>query len=735
MADKDFVVKNGLVTGTNNVTIGNSVYIVANGNVGIGTATPNSILTVFTTNSNQNFNAITGVYSSNQGPSSNGTGGAGVAGYNLNGYGVLGATSNGSGVIGVTNTGFGVAGITRLANSIAGYFGNESSGLGVKAVSNTGIPFVAANNTVDFMSILANGSVGIGTATPSSKLQVVGSCDATSLIVGVSTIANSTGVYTGIVNAATHSVGSNTIANSSGVYTGVVNAASHTVGTSTIANSTGVYTGIVNAATHSVGSNTIANSSGVYTGVVNAASHTVGTAFTANATVVNAVSYNSGSTLIANSTGPYGKTEGNLNVNSAATLATSRNINGSAFNGSAAITTATWGTARTITIGATSRTVDGSGNYSWSLAEIDTPSRTGSGASGTWGISITGNAGTANGLETTQSSLGYSASAQNIDFNSQGGPQVRNQGSGAAMMSFHRPGAYGINFGLGNDNQLRTGGWSRGGNFVVLDSGNYNSYAPTLTGGNASGNWNIKSTNYTDYGGANQDIRTSASPTFNTIYATVFRNSADNNTRLENGGLILRGSSPTIFLRDTDQNSGFIHCNASTFYVLRGSNDSEAWSQVGGQWPFYINLTNNDANFGAAISAVGNITAYASDKRLKENIKEIPDAIEKIKKIRGVTFDWNDLSEQQGFTPDRKYDDVGVIAQEIQEVLPNVVTLAPFDIWSPDPGVNYSDKELTEKSGTSKSGNNYLTVQYEKIVPLLIQAIKELSNEIEELKK
>ena len=57
---------------------------------------------------------------------------------------------------------------------------------------------------------------------------------------------------------------------------------------------------------------------------------------------------------------------------------------------------------------------------------------------------------------------------------------------------------------------------------------------------------------------------------------------------------------------------------------------------------------------------------------------------------------------------------VGVIAQEIQSVLPQVVTAAPFDI---DP-ITY----------TSKSGENYLTVQYDKLVPLLIQAIKELSD-------
>lgn len=105
------------------------------------------------------------------------------------------------------------------------------------------------------------------------------------------------------------------------------------------------------------------------------------------------------------------------------------------------------------------------------------PTLTGGGASGTWSISITGNAATANNINTTQPNLGYAVSGVNIDYGGQGGPQIQGQGGGAAMLSFHRPGYYAINFGLGTDNQLRTGGWSRGGNYVILDSGNYTSYA------------------------------------------------------------------------------------------------------------------------------------------------------------------------------------------------------------------------------------------------------------------
>jgi hypothetical protein len=96
------------------------------------------------------------------------------------------------------------------------------------------------------------------------------------------------------------------------------------------------------------------------------------------------------------------------NATTATSLQVARSINGTSFNGSANITTASWGTGRTITIGSTGKTVDGSGNVSWSWAELGVPSTTGSGASGNWGINITGNAATAT---TASSCSGNSATA------------------------------------------------------------------------------------------------------------------------------------------------------------------------------------------------------------------------------------------------------------------------------------------------------------------------------------
>jgi len=120
------------------------------------------------------------------------------------------------------------------------------------------------------------------------------------------------------------------------------------------------------------------------------------------------------------------------------------------------------------------------------------------------------------------------------------------------------------------------------------------------------------------------------------------------------------------------------------------------------------------------IRAGGNITAYYSDERLKENIEPITRGLDKVSLLRGVTFNSNQIAKDNGYHDDTKQ--VGVIAQDVQKVLPEAVKLAPFD-------TDYVDGELV-----SKSGENYLTVQYEKLVPLLIEAIKELKREIDELK-
>jgi hypothetical protein len=117
---------------------------------------------------------------------------------------------------------------------------------------------------------------------------------------------------------------------------------------------------------------------------------------------------------------------------------------------------------------------------------------------------LTGNAGTVtNGVYTnaTQTITGQksfnagSASGMATGTGGLNTLEVVGVAGGAAMMTFHRPGAYAFYLGMDTDNQLKVGGWSVGAvAYTLLNSGNYNGYAPTLTGGNASGTWGINIT-------------------------------------------------------------------------------------------------------------------------------------------------------------------------------------------------------------------------------------------------
>jgi hypothetical protein len=122
------------------------------------------------------------------------------------------------------------------------------------------------------------------------------------------------------------------------------------------------------------------------------------------------------------------------------------------------------------------------------------------------------------------------------------------------------------------------------------------------------------------------------------------------------------------------------------------------------------------------IRATNQITSFFSDERLKQDIKTIENAVDKVKAITGVTYKPNALAESFGYKGSEEL--VGVIAQQVEAVMPQVVKPAPFDRIQIQEGVEIS-----------RSGENYKTVQYDKLVPLLIQAIKEQQVMIEELQK
>jgi len=107
------------------------------------------------------------------------------------------------------------------------------------------------------------------------------------------------------------------------------------------------------------------------------------------------------------------------------------------------------------------------------------------------------------------------------------------------------------------------------------------------------------------------------------------------------------------------------------------------------------------------IRATNNITAYYSDDRLKTKLGNIQNALEKIMSLNGFYHEANETAQALGYEPIRE---VGVSAQEVQKVLPEVIAPAPID-------------------------PQYMTVRYERMIPLLIEAIKELKSEIDSIKK
>ena len=106
------------------------------------------------------------------------------------------------------------------------------------------------------------------------------------------------------------------------------------------------------------------------------------------------------------------------------------------------------------------------------------------------------------------------------------------------------------------------------------------------------------------------------------------------------------------------------------------------------------------------IRATNNITAYYSDDRLKTKLGNIEDALDKVCSLNGFYYHANQTAVDLGY---EIHKEVGVSAQEVNKVLPEVISPAPID-------------------------EKYMTVHYDRLVPLLIEAIKDLKAEVDLLK-
>jgi hypothetical protein len=231
----------------------------------------------------------------------------------------------------------------------------------------------------------------------------------------------------------------------------------------------------------------------------------------------------------------------------------------------------------------------------------------------------------------------------------------------------------------GNDIQYRAG--YNNGNWqswqTLLHSGNYSNWAMPIGGGQMNG------------------------------YLTV---SANWGTSPYTSALTVIGTYPSITLRGSNSDyEWLIHHSGNGYLNFYGGSGYTAnnWNQ----FAFFSTNGSFYENY--------DLIAYASDRRLKHNVKSIDNALTKVNSLTGMTYEWNEVGRKWGWNPD-KARHAGVFAQDVQAVLPEAVTIAPFDMGD---------------EGESKSGENFLTVKYDKMVPLLIEAIKELNQKVEDQDK
>ena len=193
-----------------------------------------------------------------------------------------------------------------------------------------------------------------------------------------------------------------------------------------------------------------------------------------------------------------------------------------------------------------------------------------------------------------------------------------------------------------------------------------------------------------------------------TLSASTNWNSVTSSYTIASVGVNKPNPSYTLDVSGDVNFSGTLRQNGNVFTGGGGAQWTTAGSTI------YYTLgnvgvgTNNPSAYTLQVQGTlgvsGDITALYSDERLKTKTGTLVSALDKVTSLETFTYRTNELALSLGFEDD--YQRVGVSAQQVQKVLPEAVRPAPFD-------------------ANNQSGQNYLTVQYEKLVPLLIEALKE----------
>ena len=167
------------------------------------------------------------------------------------------------------------------------------------------------------------------------------------------------------------------------------------------------------------------------------------------------------------------------------------------------------------------------------------------------------------------------------------------------------------------------------------------------------------------------------------------------------GNIVLSGSGLTLGTHTAGNYVAGI--TAGTGVTVSGSGSEGANPTVSiGQ-----SVATSDTVTFAEVRSTGNVTAYYSDMRLKTDIQPIDGALSKVMTLNGFYFRPNQIAQDFGYEDKVE---VGVSAQDVQAIMPEIIAEAPID-------------------------PEYMTVHYEKLAPLLIEAIKELKKELDDHKK